>query len=131
MATKKARVFISFDYDHDRDLKNLLVGQSKNESTPFIFEDWSIKQETSGWKADARTRIQRCGLVIVICGLQTHQAAGVAAEVSIAKDEGVPYYLLRGRKQGRVRRPRGTSMWWDELHPWKWDNLRVITKVKR
>jgi hypothetical protein len=130
MSTRKTRVFISFDYDHDRDLKNLLVGQSKNEDTPFVFQDWSIKQETPGWKADARRRIQRSGLVIVICGLHTHEAAGVAAEVSIAKDEHVPYYLLRGRKEGWVRRPKGTSMWWDEIHPWKWDKLRTITKVK-
>jgi hypothetical protein len=31
MAVTKKRVFISFDYDHDIDLKNFLVGQSKNE----------------------------------------------------------------------------------------------------
>ncbi|MCZ7628547.1 MAG: hypothetical protein M5U19_05600 [Microthrixaceae bacterium] len=30
-----APVFISFDYDHDLDCKNLLVGQAKNPDTPF------------------------------------------------------------------------------------------------
>jgi hypothetical protein len=29
----KKRVFISFDYDHDEALKNLLVGQSRNADT--------------------------------------------------------------------------------------------------
>ena len=29
------RTFIVFDYDHDLDLKNLLVGQSKNSETPI------------------------------------------------------------------------------------------------
>jgi len=30
----KPRVFISFDYDHDLDLKNLLVGQARNDDSP-------------------------------------------------------------------------------------------------
>ena len=30
----KKRSFISFDYDHDSDLKNLLVGQAKNSDSP-------------------------------------------------------------------------------------------------
>jgi hypothetical protein len=32
----KTKVFISFDYDHDVDLKNLLVGQAKNDDTPLV-----------------------------------------------------------------------------------------------
>ena len=31
----KKRVFVSFDYDHDRDLKDLLIGQARNENSPF------------------------------------------------------------------------------------------------
>ena len=46
MANKK-RVFISFDYDHDLDLKNLLVGQAKNEDSPFEIADFSIKEAIS------------------------------------------------------------------------------------
>ena len=29
------RAFISFDYDHDADLKAILVGQAKNTDSPF------------------------------------------------------------------------------------------------
>ena len=39
----KKRTFISFDYDHDSDLKNLLVGQARNEDSPFEITDMSIK----------------------------------------------------------------------------------------
>lgn len=127
---KKTPVFISFDYDHDQDLKNLLVGQARKANSPFNIEDWSIKQETKGWKADARKRIARCDLVTVICGLHTHQAAGVAAEIKMAKEEKVPYRLLKGRKDGWTRRPGGTFWLWDELHPWTWEKLRAITTVK-
>ena len=38
----KKRTFISFDYDHDSDLKNLLVGQARNPDAPFEITDMSI-----------------------------------------------------------------------------------------
>jgi hypothetical protein len=124
--TRRARVFISFDYEHDRDLKNLLVGQARNEDTPFVIEDWSIKHASRGWKAESRTRIARIDQVIVICGHHTHQAAGVEVEVKIARELGMPYFLLRGRKNGWIRRPQGTGFW-EKVHPWTWDNLRALT----
>ena len=40
----KKRSFISFDYDHDADLKNLLVGQARNSDSPFEITDLSIKE---------------------------------------------------------------------------------------
>ncbi len=40
----KTRTFISFDYDHDSDLKLLLVGQAKNSDSPFEITDMSIKE---------------------------------------------------------------------------------------
>ncbi len=128
---KKTRVFISFDYDHDLDLKNLLVGQSRHKDSPFFIEDHSIKEETKGWKADARKRIQRSDVMIVICGLHTHQAVGVTAEIAIARDADVRFCLLKGRKKGTVRRPKGTSCLFDELHPWTWEELQAITTIKQ
>ena len=124
------RVFISFDYDHDQDLKNLLVGQAKNDSSPFFIEDWSIKSASRGWKSEARDRIRRADQVVVICGHYTHQATGVSAELEIARDEGRPYFLLQGRKSGSVRRPRGT-WFWERIHPWTWDYVRAITTRNR
>ena len=56
----KSRVFTSFDCDHDEDLRNLLIGQSKNEDSPFEMEDWSVKEQLSGdWKAKARAKIKK------------------------------------------------------------------------
>lgn len=122
---KKARVFISFDYDHDGDLRTLLSGQGKRSSAPFAIADWSIKQESRSWKREARERIRRSDVVIVICGHHTHQAVGVAHEVAIAREEGKPVYLLKGRKGGWVRKPRGC--FWDTIHPWTQENLRAMT----
>ena len=130
MAIVKARVFISFDYDHDDDLKVLLVGQAKNADSPFSIEDWSIKEPSRDWKAKARTRIKRVDQVIVICGAHTHQATGVSTEIAIAREAKEPDFLLRGRASGRVRRPRGT-WFWETVYPWTWDTLRAITTGKR
>lgn len=44
----EVRVFTSFDYDHDEDLRNLLVGQSKHSESPFEMADWSAKEPMSG-----------------------------------------------------------------------------------
>jgi antiphage defense system Thoeris ThsB-like protein len=93
MAAKRA--FISFDFDHDEDLRNLLVGQAKNPDTPFEIQNWSVKEPMTGdWKEKVWTRIRRTDLTIVICGESTHTATGVAAELSITREENKPYFLL-------------------------------------
>src|SRR5271165_4813189 len=92
MAQKRA--FISFDYDHDEDLRNLLAGQAKHPDTPFDLSDWSVKEYMTGdWKEKVRSRIRKTDLTIVICGQYTNVATGVAAELSISREEGKPYFL--------------------------------------
>lgn len=94
----KTKVFISFDFDHDKDLKNLYVGQSKHDDTPFEIRDMSVKQALPGdWKAKVRPKIQNGDQVVVICGEYTHTASGVSAEIEIAQELGKPYFLLWGR----------------------------------
>jgi len=39
MIKTKPRVFISFDFDNDKALKDFLVGQSKNTDSPFEISD--------------------------------------------------------------------------------------------
>ena len=120
----KPRVFISFDFDHDEDLRNLLVGQAKNSNSPFEIVDWSVKDPFSGnWREKVRSRIRRTDFAIVVCGEYTHTASGVAAEVTIAREEGKPYFLLKGRNGKTCTKP--TTAWAnDEIHEWTWENLR-------
>ena len=57
---QKTRLFISFDFDHDEDLRNALVGQAKMDDSPFNIADWSLKESLSGdWKEKVRERIKR------------------------------------------------------------------------
>jgi hypothetical protein len=125
MATEKVPVYISFDYDHDSDLKTLLVGQAANEDSPFSIADWSIKEASSDWKDKARARIKRVEQVIVLCGEYTDTATGINAEIAIARDEEKPYFLLAGRASGKNKKPTA-ALSTDKMYNWTWDNLKTL-----
>lgn len=129
MALKKA--FISFDYDHDDSCKHALVGQAKNPETPFSLADWSIKEEISeDWKKKARTRIKACDVVIVLCGEHTNTATGVSAEVKIAQEEGVPYFLLACYSDKTCVKPKA-ALPSDKIYNWTWHNVKLLIQGKR
>lgn len=66
------RVFVSFDFDHDSDLRQLLVNQSRWEDSPFEIADWSVKEPLTGdWKEKVRKRIRQVEQMAVICGHHT------------------------------------------------------------
>lgn len=118
--------FISFDYDHDDDLRTMLVGQAKNTDSPFWIADYSVKEAMTGdWKAKVRTRMKRASVAAVICGQYTHTATGVAEEVSIAQEEGISYFLLWGRSGKTCYKP-STARAGDQIYEWTWDNLKKL-----
>jgi hypothetical protein len=120
------RLFISFDYDNDSDLKTLLVGQAKNPDTPFEIADWSIKEHITGdWEEKARTRIKAVDCVCVICGEKTSSATGVAAELKIAIEEEKPLFFLWGRSEKTCVKPAGAAAS-DRIYKWTWDNLKGL-----
>lgn len=122
----KKRTFISFDYDHDVSLKNLLVGQAKNDDSPFEITDMSIKETiTEDWKKKARTRIKGCDVVVVICGEYTNTATGVSAELKIAQEEEVSYFLLKGYSDKTCVKPTAAKSG-DKIYNWTWDNLKKL-----
>jgi antiphage defense system Thoeris ThsB-like protein len=121
-----ARVFTAFDYDHDESLKNLLVGQSKHEDTPFEMHDWSVKDPYPGdWKARVREKIRKVDQVIVLCGEHTHEATGVSAELKIAQEEQKPYFLLWGYSDKTCTKPN-SALEADKIYKWTWDNLKDL-----
>ena len=122
----KKRVFISFDYDYDEDLRNLLRGQSRNPDSPFEMADWSVKEPMIGdWESKVRTRIKKCELMIVICGQHTNTASGVSVELSIAQEEGLPYFLLWGYSDKQCVKPKKAKES-DKIYKWTWDNLKAL-----
>lgn len=122
----KKRVFISFDYDHDHDIKECLVGQARNPDSPFEITDMSIKETiASNWRENARKRIKGCDVVIVLCGHSTDTATGVTAELTIAQEENIPYFLLKGRRDNNCKKPKQAYSL-DTMHNWTWDNLKTL-----
>jgi MTH538 TIR-like domain (DUF1863) len=124
MARKK--MFVSFDYDNDADLKMLLVGQSKHSDTPFDIWDSSIKEHLTGdWKEKVRTRMRNVDVVCVLCGTKTHTAKGVAIELEIAKELKKEYFLLTGYGDKQCTKPTSANGG-DKMYKWTWDNLKSL-----
>lgn len=122
----KTRAFISFDFDHDEDLRNLLVGQAKNEDSPFEIADRSLKEPLAGdWKKKIRERIKRVDQVIVICGEHTDSATGVSAELEITQEESIRYFLLWGRPDKTCVKPKSANAS-DKIYNWTWENLKNL-----
>ena len=122
----KRKVFISFDYDNDKDLPGNLVAQAKRPDSPFSISDMSVRERIDEqWREEVRKRIRKSDLVIVMCGEHTHQASGVAGEVMIAQEEEKPYFLLNGRPTKTCTKP-GNALASDAMHRGKWKNLRML-----
>lgn len=120
----KKRAFISFDVDHDHGAKQMLAGQAQLPDSPFDFKDNSVKEHLTGdWKEKVRRRMDNVDIVIVLCGTITHTAAGVSAELEIAKEKGKPYFLLAAYADKTCTKPKSASPS-DKVYKWTWDNLK-------
>lgn len=86
----RSRIFISFAIE-DRWARDFLVGQAKQEHSPFEFIDMSVKTPwDSSWKTNCRSRIKGCDGVIAFVSKNTMQAEGARWEVKFAREEGIP-----------------------------------------
>ncbi len=121
----KQRVFISFDYDNDSDIKILLAGQAKLEDSPFDFTDASVKEHITGdWKEKVKRRLKNCNQAIILCGEHTHKATGISEELKIMQEIGLPYFLLSGRRD-KSSKP-SAALYNDSMYKWEWPNLKAL-----
>jgi len=122
----KQRVFISFDYDHDEDIKIMLAGQAKHSDSPFDFTDASVKEHLTGdWREKVKRRIANCDQVVILCGTSTHTASGVSHELEITQELKKPYFLLQGRSGKTCYKPSSASST-DKMYDWTWPNLKAL-----
>jgi MTH538 TIR-like domain (DUF1863) len=121
---KRKKIFISFDFDKDRSLKDLFIGQSRHPESPFEAFDHSLKEEApeKDWEERARDRIGQADEVIVLLGSATHRAPGVLKEVRIARELGKKVVQVIGHKDRAHKRVPGAGV----LYRWTWDNLKKI-----
>lgn len=120
----KKRVFVSFDFDNDKVLKDFIVGQSRLTDSPFEVIDTSLKEAApmKTWEDKARATIKRSDLVIVMVGPSTHKAPGVLKEVAMARDEDIPIVQVIGYKDGNYTAVPNAG----RLYAWNWDNLKKL-----
>ena len=120
----KKRVFISFDYDNDRVLKDFLLGQAKLEDSPFEVINHSLKEEApqASWESKARAAIARSEVMVVMVGPYTHKASGVLKEIAMALQAGLKIVQIIGYKDGNYTAVPNAG----RLYTWSWDNLKVL-----
>ena len=120
----KKRVFVSFDFDNDKVLKDFIIGQSRLNDSPFEVIDTSLKEAApmKTWEDKARAAIKRSDLVIVMVGPQTHRAPGVLKEVAMARDEDISIVQVIGYKDGNYKAVPNAG----RLYAWNWENLKKL-----
>lgn len=120
----KTRVFVSFDFDNDKSLKDLLIGQSKNPDSPFEVIDWSMKEAApeKNWETEAENRIIRSEIILIILGVKTHQAPGVLKEISMAKKHDKKIVQIIGHNDQYCQFIKNIG----NVYEWTWNNLKQI-----
>ena len=127
----KTKLFVSFDFDHDRVLRDFIIGQAKLSDAPFEVADYSLKEASKQalWEAKARTAIGRADKLVVMLGPKTRFAPGVKKEVAMARSLGKPCLQIIGYSNG--------TMDWavpgaGRTYRWNWENLnKLLTPPSR
>lgn len=119
----KNRIFISFAKE-DIHLRDLLVGQAKNDKSPFEFVDMSVKEPwDSMWKTNCRRKIKGCDGVLIIITNNTKNADGALWEVNCAEEEYIPTYGIWGTHDNHpCRLPEELDS--VTIVAWKWENIK-------
>ena len=115
----KTRVFVSYDYEHDSNLKDTFIAQSKLLDSPFSIHDVSIQEPIPNWQQEARSVIKSCEVFVVLLGDHTYQAQGVLREIKMARELEKRRFQLRKKGQW-PKSLKGAG----EVVVWKWKNLQ-------
>ena len=115
------RIFIAFAVEDIRS-RDFLVGQARNDNSPFEFVDMSVKQPwETDWEAKCRSRIRGCDGVIALISKHTPAATGQLFEIRAAEEEGIPTMLMySGSDRPTLPYPLGTK----RVNIWSWDNIK-------
>ena len=120
----KKHVFVSFDFDNDKVLKDFIIGQARLPDSPFEVVDTSLKEAApmKTWEEKALAAIRRSDILLIMVGSSTHKAPGVLKEVAMARDEGIPIVQVIGYKDGDYTPVPDAG----RLYAWSWENLKKL-----
>lgn len=121
----KKKVFVSFDFDNDKALKDFIIGQAKLEDSPFEVTDFSLKEEApeKDWLVKAKAAISRAEVFIVMLGPKTRNASGVLKEVNLANELNKIKFQIIGYKNGSEEWAVPNA---GRVYLWNWDNLKKL-----
>ena len=121
---QRTRVFVSYDFDHDKVLKDFIIGQARLPDSPFQVPDYSLKEAAPqrDWEAKALAAIGRADKFVVMLGPRSRLASGVRKEVTMAKSLGKPRSQIIGYRDGSRRwavPDAGVTYSWNRPNPKK------------
>lgn len=121
----KKKVFVSFDFDNDRALKDFIIGQAKLPDSPFEISDYSLKEAKpeADWLDHATRAIGRADVFLVMLGRSTKHASGVLKEVRIANAKGKDKFQIIGYKNGSADWAVPGA---GRTYNWNWENLKKL-----
>lgn len=118
-----ARLFVSFDQEHDVDLLDRLAREAGEAGSTFAIAGRSAELSIDDpWETRQRGQIRGADLIVVLCGEHTDDSRRVAAELRMAQEEGTPYFLLWGRRDAMCKLP-STAQKGDGMYSWTTDIL--------
>jgi len=127
----KVKVFLSFEFDRDKELQPNFYAQAKKHSC-YEIENYSLEETSrpndNSWLREAETQIALSDIVIVVLGQDTHNAPGVKKEVKIANQKGKAMFQTRPQKRTSGAVPgAGDEITWD----WKQINTKISECLKK
>lgn len=115
------RIFISFAAE-DEYARDFLVGQAKNNDSPFEFVDMSVKEPWSdSWKTRCRARIKSCDGVIALISKKTYNADGARWEMNCANEEDIPMLGVHIHKDDKGAIPPDLDK--HKVIEWSWEGI--------
>jgi len=115
------RIFIAFAVEDIRS-RDFLVGQAKNDNSPFEFVDMSVKTPwETDWESKCRAKIKGCDGVIALISKHTPSATGELFEIKTAEEERVPVMLMYSSDdRPSLSYPLNTRL----VNVWSWANIK-------
>ncbi len=117
----RLNIFVSFEFDKDRDLQNSFYEQART-LTQHRIRDCSLHETypDENWRNKARAAIRGCDVVVVLIGQDTHNSPGIIIETDMARSLNKP--IIQVRPQGRSY--QGVTRLGEPI-PWKWTRINA------